>query len=263
MAVRVNNIFVNYGNTQVIKGASLQVPKGSFCCVIGPNGCGKSTLLKAISRNLKVLSGEIYINGRLLGSYDTRILSRDMAFLAQSPHVPEQFSVRDLVSYGRFPHTGWMGVLTERDHKVINWAMEITEVMEFEEREMVHLSGGERQRVWIAMALAQEAGILLLDEPTTYLDIAHQFSTLELIKKLNKDMNRTVLMVIHDLNQAARYADYIYVMENGRINQSGTPEEIITEKMLKKVFSIETRVIKDTENNCPYFIPLREAVWTG
>lgn len=256
-AIEVNHVRLGYGETVIIDDISLQIPTGGFASVIGPNGCGKSTLLKAISRNLRPISGRVSIEGTSVGEYDTRLLSQKLAFLAQSPSVPEQFSVRELVSYGRYPYTHWLGTLKAHDHEIIDWAMEMTETTEFAEREMIHLSGGERQRVWIAMALAQEADILLLDEPTTYLDIAHQFQTLELIHRLHREMNKTVLMVLHDLNQAARYSDRLFVMKQGKLVTEGLPEEILQEKMLREVFSIETKVIWDEDNDCPYFIPLR------
>ena len=256
MAVKAENLYIGYGDTPVIRDVSLKIPQGAFCSVIGPNGCGKSTLLKALSRNLPINSGTIAINGKSLKNYNTKVLSRELAFLAQSPHIPDQFSVKDLVGYGRFPHTNWMGILKSKDYEIINWAMDVTEITQFAERELTSLSGGERQRVWIAMALTQEAEILLLDEPTTHLDIAHQFHILELIHKLNREMNRTVLMVLHDLNQAARYSDYLYVLNNGRLYAHGVPDEIITETMLREVFSIDTKIIRDEDNDCPYFIPL-------
>lgn len=256
MAIKADNLFLGYGDNLIVEDVSVHIPEGSFCSVIGPNGCGKSTLLKALSRNLPVTSGSIAINGKPLRSYDTKVLSRELAFLAQSPHLPDQFSVKDLISYGRFPHTNWMGTLKQKDYDVITWAIEITGTSRFAERELTSLSGGERQRVWIAMALAQEAEILLMDEPTTYLDIAHQFHTLELIKKLNTEMNRTILMVLHDLNQAARYSDFLFVMKDGQLYAHGAPDEIITESMLRDVFSINAKVIRDDDNDCPFFIPL-------
>ncbi len=256
VAIKAENLYLGYGETLIVEDVSLNIPRGSFCTVIGPNGCGKSTLLKALSRNLPVHSGKISINGRSIGKYDTKLLSRELAFLAQSPHVPDQFSVKDLVSYGRFPHTNWMGMLKPEDYEIIGRAMETTGISDFADRELTSLSGGERQRVWIAMALAQKADILLLDEPTTYLDIAHQFHILELIYKLNKEMKRTILMVLHDLNQAARFSDYLFVLNGGKLHKQGVPEEIITEPVLKEVFSINTRVIRDRENNCPHCIPL-------
>ncbi|MCG8573007.1 MAG: ABC transporter ATP-binding protein [Spirochaetes bacterium] len=257
MAIKVNQIKAGYKNHLVINDLSLNIPKGKFCSIIGPNGCGKSTLLRTIARTLKISAGSISIFDQPLYSYETKHLARKLAFLAQSPHIPDQFSVRELVSYGRFPYTNWLGRLKSADHKIIEQAMEMTEIQQFSDRELLHLSGGERQRAWIAMALAQEAEILLLDEPTTYLDIAHQFQTLELICRLHQETKRTILMVLHDLNQAARYSDYIFVLKQGQLVTQGKPGEIITEELLKEVFQIETKVVWDDENHCPYFIPLK------
>lgn len=257
MAINIQNVSLGYNGEKIINNVSISINTGSFCSIIGPNGCGKSTLLKAISRNLKVWKGSIEIYGKKIEDYHTRQLARRMAFLAQSPHIPEQFSVRDMVSYGRFPHTNWFNMLTSKDHEAIDRAMDMTEIKDLADRELNQLSGGERQRVWLAMALAQEAEILLLDEPTTYLDIAHQFQTLELISRLNIKMNRTILMVLHDLNQAARYSDLLFVIKDGELFASGTPDEIITRELLREVFSIETKIIRDKEYNCPFFIPLK------
>lgn len=260
MAIKVENLRLGYGSTVVVDDIHLEVPEGSLCSVIGPNGCGKSTLLRALSRNLRPFSGSIKILGKPVHSYDSRELSRKMAFLAQSPHIPDQFTVEELVSYGRYPHSRWPGFLGPADRDIIHEAMRLTETAGFADRELTSLSGGERQRVWIAMALAQEADLLLLDEPTTYLDIAHQFQTLELIHRLQKQMGRTILMVLHDLNQASRYSDWIFVMKDGRLVARGTPEEIICEELLEEVFSIRARVIRDDDHGCPFFIPLGEVV---
>lgn len=260
LIIKTNDLTLGYNGKTVINGVSMEIEKGSICCIIGPNGCGKSTLLKALSRNLKIINGTIKINDKNIKHYPTRQLAKKMAYLTQTPYQPEQFSVRDLVSYGRFPHTGWFNILKPYDHEVIDWAMEITETAQFAERELNHLSGGERQRVRIAMALAQEAEILLLDEPTTYLDIAHQFQILELIHKLNKEMGRTILIVLHDLNQAARYAEHLIVLKDGKITARGMPKDIINEDLLKEVFFLESRVIQDETNNCPFFIPIRGGI---
>lgn len=257
MAIKISNLSLGYGDENIMKDVSIAVEKGSFSCIIGPNGCGKSTLLKALSRNLKARKGTIEIYGKKIEDYHGRHLAQLVAFLAQSPHIPQQLSARDLVGYGRFPHTNWLNRLKAKDYEIIDLAMELTETSQFAHRELNHLSGGERQRVWIAMALAQEAEILLLDEPTSYLDISHQFQTLELIHRLNKEMGRTILMVLHDLNQASRYSEFLYVIKKGRIFASGKPKDIIKEDLLKEVFSLETRVIYDNENNCPFFIPVR------
>ena len=255
MAIDVKNIRVGYGNKNIIENISLHIPRGSFCTVIGPNGCGKSTLLKAVSRNLPRTGGTVRIDGKPLEQYETKHLARKMAFLAQSPHIPEQFSARELVGYGRYPHTRWLGSLRPEDHRIIDRAMALTGCGDFAERELAHLSGGERQRVWLAMALAQEAEILLLDEPTTYLDISHQLQTLELIRRMNEEMGRTVLMVLHDLNQAARYSDLIFVMKEGRLITRGKPAEVITEEILRDVFDIKAEIIIDGERGYPHLIP--------
>ena len=257
MAVKVFDLVLAYGENTIIDQISLEIKRGSICSVIGPNGCGKSTLLKALSRNLRPRSGRIEINGNKLTEIHTKTLARQMAFLSQSPSIPDQCTVKELVSYGRFPHTRWSGALNQKDNLLIEKAMEETEISLYAERELNHLSGGERQRVWLAMALAQEAEILLLDEPTTYLDINHQFQTLELIRRLNREMGRTILMVLHDLNQAARYSDFLFVIKKGVLVAQGTADEIITREMLRDVFSIEARVIRDEDNDCPYFIPVR------
>lgn len=255
-AIEGEGLTLAYGSRVIVKDISLAIPAGSFCTIIGPNGCGKSTLLKALSRNLPLKEGRVAVEGTDLSWFETKTLARRMAFLAQSPHVPDQFTVKELVSYGRFPHTKWTGVLSAEDHRIVKEAMEETEITPFADRELIHLSGGERQRVWLAMALAQEAEILLLDEPTTYLDINHQFQTLELIRRLNREKGRTVLMVLHDLNQAARYSDSLFVMKEGNLVARGNPDEILNADLLKQVFSIESRIIRDEDHNCPYFIPV-------
>jgi iron complex transport system ATP-binding protein len=257
VAVKGQNITIGYNGVSVVNDVSLHIKPKEICTIIGPNGSGKSTLLKGLSRTLPVQSGQVFIQGQPIRGIDTKALSRQLAFLPQSPRIPEHFSVRELVSYGRFPHTGLSGLLNARDREIIDWALEETDTISYAHRELIHLSGGERQRVWIAMALAQEAEILFLDEPTTYLDIHHQFNLLELVQRLNKKMGRTILMVLHDLNQAARYSDRLFLMKEGQMVARGMVDEIITEEILRDVFSVEAKVIRDEENNCPYFIPLR------
>ena len=257
MAIQAEHISLGYGGETIIEDLSIRIPAGSFCSVIGPNGCGKSTLVKGLSGNLRLRSGSVRIGDRKLCSFSPRELARKLAYVAQSPHIPDQFSVRELVSHGRFPHLGWMGRMGVHDHEVVEWAMEQTGIGMLAGRDLTQVSGGERQRAWLALALAQEAEILLMDEPTTYLDIAHQFQTLEMVDSLQKETGRTVLMVLHDLNQAARYSDLIFVMQEGRLAAQGPPKEVMTEQMLSEVFSIETRVMQDELHGCPFFIPLR------
>ncbi len=257
MAIKTKNLQSGYGREIIIDNVSLSIPRGSICSLIGPNGCGKSTFLKTLSGSHPRIGGEILIGDRDIANIDTKSLARKLAFLVQNPYIPDQFSVRELVSHGRYPHTNWMGSLSAEDIRIINRSMKLTGIEDYANREIAHLSGGEQQRAWLAMALAQGTEIMLLDEPTTHLDISHQFQTLELIKKLNTDLEHTILMVLHDLNQAARYSDIIFVMKNGKIAAEGSPKEIITKELLKDVFDLETRVIHDTEYNCPYFIPLK------
>lgn len=265
MSIKVENLCLSYDGTDVVKNLDLFIPKGSICTIIGPNGCGKSTLLKAISRNLPIKSGIVEIYGKNIHNYNNKVLSRKMAFLTQEPHIPYQFSVKELVSHGRYPYLNWLGLLKSKDHEIIRDSIESTGLSDLETRNVSSLSGGERQRVWIAMALAQEAEIFILDEPTTYLDLAHQLQILQLINRLNKDFKKTILMVLHDLNQAARFSHYIFALKRGRLICSGSPDEVIKEKVIQDIFSIESRILRDLDNDCPYIIPQksteREAVY--
>ncbi|WP_020611214.1 ABC transporter ATP-binding protein [Sediminispirochaeta bajacaliforniensis] len=256
MVIEADKLCLGYGGKPVVKDLSLSVPAGSWASIIGPNGCGKSTLLKALSRNLKPVSGSVRVMDRPLENYGGRSLARTMAFLAQTPQIPDYFSVKELVGYGRYPHTGWFGSLRPRDREAVEQALEATDMLDFSEREVASLSGGERQRAWIAMALAQEAELLLFDEPTTHFDIAYQFQILELIDRLRKEMGRTVVTVLHDLNQAARYSDQLFVMKNGCIFATGEPSVVLTPQLLGDVFSIDVRLLQDEELDCPFVVPL-------
>ncbi|GKX31292.1 iron-dicitrate ABC transporter ATP-binding protein [Vallitalea longa] len=254
--LRTNSITINYGKNNIIKDLSLNIKKGSINTMIGTNGCGKSTILKALSRNLKPQYGDVYLNGKSIFQMDTKLLAKDMSILPQSPTAPDDFTVFDLVSYGRYPHLDWTAKLHKEDYDIINWSINLTKLEHLKDRQVTTLSGGERQRAWIAMALCQKPKILLLDEPTTYLDISHQFEVLELVKNLNKSMGLTIVMVLHDLNQAARYSDNIIVIKDGNIYKQGPPQNIITEQILQDVFKLDVRIILDEYNNCPFFIPI-------
>ncbi|MDW7669120.1 MAG: ABC transporter ATP-binding protein, partial [Bacillota bacterium] len=255
--LKINNMKVKYNNTTIIEDISFKIKENTITTLIGPNGCGKSTILKTITKSKKPLSGEIYLNNKNIYSIKEKDLAQLMTILPQSPKVPEDFTVRDLVEYGRFPHSSFMSRLSKRDHQIIDWAIESTKIENLQHRKIETLSGGERQRAWIAMALAQEPRLLLLDEPTTYLDICHQFEILELIKRLNREMGITVVMVLHDINQAARYSDKIIAIKNKKIYTEGEPRQIITEKLLEDVFNIRSKIYEDKDNNCPYFLPIK------
>ncbi len=259
MVLEGRNLVLGYNGFEVIRGIDIAVARGDFITIVGSNGCGKSTILKALSRNLKPFSGAVYMNGHKMLHMNTKEVSRNLAFLTQSPSSPPQFTVRELVSYGRFPHVSWTGTLNDRDEEIVDWAIEATALEAFQHREIATLSGGERQRGWIAMALAQEAEILLLDEPTTFLDIQHQLQVLELIKKMNREWKRTIVMVLHDLNQASRFSERLVAIKNGQIYKEGSPDEIITEDTLKDVFNIKASILFDRENECPYFLPVCSA----
>ncbi|KPU43385.1 putative siderophore transport system ATP-binding protein YusV [Oxobacter pfennigii] len=251
------NLSIGYGNNKVINNFDLTIDKGDLITIIGVNGCGKSTLLKSLSRSLKPLKGVVYLDGQSIFRLDTKKVARRLSILPQAPKVPEDFTVRDLVSYGRQPYLGLTGKLKRQDHEVIDWAISATRIDYLQHRPVNTLSGGERQRAWLALALAQQPEVLLLDEPTTFLDVSCQFEVLELVKALNSILGITIVMVLHDINQAARYSKHMVVLKDGNVYRSGTPEEIVTEKVLEEVFNIKVRVFSDPDNNCPYFIPVR------
>ena len=251
------NVHLQYGKHRVIYGADIEVERGEIVTIIGANGSGKSTILKSLSRNLKPSYGTVYLDGREILSMNTKEVAKKLAVLPQIHSVPDDFSVRDLVSYGRFPHLSPAGRLHHHDFVAVDNAIEMTKMGHLQHRLVSTLSGGERQRAWIAMALAQEPEILLLDEPTTFLDISHQFELLEMIKRLNREMGLTIVMVLHDLNQASRYSKRLIVLKDGFVHSTGSPEEIITPELLADVFNIEVRIHRDPEYCCPYFIPLQ------
>ncbi|BCB02727.1 ABC transporter ATP-binding protein [Bacillus sp. KH172YL63] len=245
---------IGYGERLIVKDLSVDIPDKKITTIIGSNGCGKSTLLKAITRIISHQSGNVVLDGEIISKGDTKELAKKMAILPQTPESASGLTVGELVSYGRFPHQKGMGRLTKKDYDVINWALEVTGTADFKFREVDALSGGQRQRVWIAMALAQETDIIFLDEPTTYLDMAHQLEVLELLQKLNREQERTIVMVLHDLNQAARFADHIVAMKEGEIVKSGSCEDVITHGVLRKVFQIDAEIGRDPRTNKPMCI---------
>lgn len=218
------NLKIAYGERDIVKNLDISIPDGQITTIIGPNGCGKSTVLKTLSRILNPKSGVVYLDGKGISKEPTKQIAQKMAILPQSPDSPEGLTVGELVSYGRFPYQRGLGKLTRRDFEVIDWALEVTGIYEFKDRAVDALSGGQRQRVWIAMALAQETDIILLDEPTTYLDLSHQLEVLELLYQLNRDQKRTIVMVIHDLNHAARFAHHMVAMKDGAILKEGSDD---------------------------------------
>ncbi|PQD93802.1 iron-enterobactin transporter ATP-binding protein [Pradoshia eiseniae] len=249
-----DSLHIGYGEQLIVKDLSIDIPDHKITTIIGSNGCGKSTLLKAITRIISHQSGDVILDGKCISSENTKILAQKMAILPQSPESASGLTVGELVSYGRFPYQKGLGRLSKKDREVIDWALQVTGTSDFKYRPVDALSGGQRQRVWIAMALAQETEIIFLDEPTTYLDMAHQLEVLELLQKLNMEQGRTIVMVLHDLNQAARFADYMIALKDGEIVKAGNCEEVMTPNVLKDVFHIDAQIGKDPRTNKPMCI---------
>lgn len=255
MILEAENIQLGYGKKIIVQDVDIQIYKGQIVSIIGPNGSGKSTIIKVLSRYLKPKKGNVLLENKNIFNLDTKEVARKVAVLPQSKFVPEELLVETLVSYGRYPHLRWGQKLTSQDHEIIEWALEKTDLLKFRDRYINKLSGGERQRVWLAMCLAQKPEVLILDEPTTFLDICYQIELLELIKELNEKLHLTIVMVLHDINQAARYSHKIYTIKDGRVYNYGNPQKIINQEFFKDVFSIKASVFEDLQNDCPFFIP--------
>ena len=236
--IKAQNISVSINEKEIVHGISLDIPEGKVTAIIGPNGCGKSTTLKALSRILPY-KGSVTFKGQEMSTLSQREFAKCLAILTQSPQAPSDLTVNDLVEMGRFPHRGFLGRAGKDDKEHVEWALEQTGVKEMRYRLLNTLSGGERQRAWIAMALAQRPEVLLLDEPTTYLDICHQLEIMQLIGRLNQELGLTVVMVVHDLNHAIMYADHVVVVKSGQLVTSGAPREIITADLLADVFKVK------------------------
>ncbi len=245
-----------YGENVVVDGLDLDIVDGTVTAVIGPNGCGKSTMLRALGRLLPAKRGHVLLDGKRIDKTPTRDVAKILGVLPQGPVAPEGLTVGDLVARGRHPHQSWYRQWSSDDEDVVAEALNWTGMAEFAERSIDSLSGGQRQRVWISMALAQGTDVLLLDEPTTFLDLAHQVDVLELVERLHVERGRTVVMVLHDLNLAARYAARLVAMKDGAIAASGTPHEVLTEQLLRDVFDLEARVIDDPVSGTPLVLPL-------
>ena len=253
-AIRIENLSVAYENNTIIQDMNLSLPKGKINIIIGGNGCGKSTLLKTIARINKPSGGEIFINGKNIKKVKEKEIAKEVAFLPQGPTCPNGLTVRQLVAYGRFPHQKMMGGLTSHDQDIINWAIKETGLSDFADREVDCLSGGQRQRAWIAMTLAQETDIIMLDEPTTYLDLSYQLEVLEILERLNKEKQITVVIVLHEINNAFRFADYIVGLKAGQIICEGKPMDVITKETLKTIYGIEADLKKSETGDYPICI---------
>ncbi|MEU5025176.1 ABC transporter ATP-binding protein [Streptomyces milbemycinicus] len=254
--LRASGLRLAYDNRLVVDGLDLAVPPGRITAIVGANACGKSTLLRALARLLAPRGGAVHLDGRELHSIPTRELARRIGILPQSPAAPDGLTVIDLVGRGRSPHQTWWRQWSGADEQAVQRALAATGMTELADRPLDELSGGQRQRAWIAMAVAQDTAVLLLDEPTTYLDLAHQIDVLDLVTDLNRRESRTVVMVLHDLNQACRYADHVVAMKAGRIAAEGAPAEVITAETVEDVFGLSCQVTSDPVSGTPMVIPM-------
>lgn len=255
-SLSVQNVSAGYGDVAVLHDLDLVIPSGKITVIVGANACGKSTLLRAMSRLLAPAKGQVLLDGKAIHRRPPRELARRLGLLPQSPIAPEGITVADLVSRGRHPHQGLFSRWTREDDAAVEAALVATQTMDLAERPVDELSGGQRQRVWIAMALAQQTDILLLDEPTTFLDISHQVEVLDLLTDLNHQRGTTVVMVLHDLNLAARYADHLIAMADGRVHVTGAPDDVLTEHNVRQVFGLDNRIVIDPTSGRPMMLPI-------
>lgn len=250
------NLTLAYEGTIIIRDLNLSIPKGKITALVGANGCGKSTLLRGLARLLKPMGGTVYLDGTSISNLSAKTVAQQLGILPQSPVAPEGLTVRDLVAQGRYPYQNWLQQWSGNDERIVQQALEITDLLPLAGRSLNTLSGGQRQRAWIAMALAQDTNILLLDEPTTFLDLAHQIEVLDLLYELNQNQGRTIVMVLHELNQACRYADYLVAVKEGCIFSAGEPKQVMTEEMVRSVFGLDCRVVTDPVVGTPMCVPI-------
>ncbi len=253
--LHADQVRLAYDKRVVADQLDVTIPDQSFTVVIGPNACGKSTLLRALARMLKPLHGSVFLDGQMISSYPSKEVARRLGLLPQTSIAPDGITVADLVARGRYPHQRLLRQWSRDDESVVAEAMRQTGVTDLAERYVDELSGGQRQRVWLAMALAQQTSLLLLDEPTTFLDVAHQVEVLDLCADLHEQQGRTLVAVLHDLNHAARYATHLIVMRDGEIVATGAPGEVMTAELVERVFDLRCRVIDDPETGTPLVVP--------
>ncbi|MDA0181730.1 ABC transporter ATP-binding protein [Solirubrobacter phytolaccae] len=259
MSIEARQLRVGYGERDVLNGVDVPLPEGQITAIVGANACGKSTLLRTFARLLKPTAGSVLLDGAEIAHTPTRDVAKRLGFLPQSPVPPEGLTVEDLVHRGRFPHQKLGRRSSAEDKARVDWALNATGVHDLKDRPLDRLSGGQRQRAWIAMALAQDTPILLLDEPTTYLDLAHQLEVLDLLVDLN-EQGRTIGIVLHDLNHACRYAHHLVALKRGEVYAAGAPDEIVDEVLVKQVFGLDSRVIPDPVTGTPMCVPIGRTV---
>lgn len=240
-----------YDQAVIVEGMDLRIPSGRITALVGPNGCGKSTLLRGLARLLAPRGGAAFLDGKAIHQLPTRQLARQLGILPQSPSAPEGLTVRELVAQGRYPHQSWFQQWAAGDEAAVSRALALTGMADLADRPVDALSGGQRQRAWIAMTLAQETPVILLDEPTTYLDLSHQIEVLQLLERLNREEGRTIVMVVHDLNHATRHAQHLVALKAGAVAAAGPPAEVVTPQLLRAVFGVEGAVLPDPRTGVP------------
>ncbi|WP_211320403.1 ABC transporter ATP-binding protein [Tumebacillus permanentifrigoris] len=258
--LETQDLSLAYGTKLILDSLNLSIPSGRITVLIGSNGCGKSTLLRSMARLLPPKSGQVLLDGASIQSVSTKQVAKHLAILPQGPVAPEGLTVLQLVKQGRYPYQNWLQQWSAEDEQIVNEAMDATQITELAHLSVDSLSGGQRQRAWIAMALAQRTDILLLDEPTTYLDLTHQIEVLDILHDLNEREGRTIVMVLHDLNLACRYAQNIVAVKDGSVYAEGPPEEIITTELVREVFNLESQIIRDPLYGTPLCVPYSRKV---
>ncbi|GAF63275.1 iron-siderophore ABC transporter ATP-binding protein [Bacillus sp. TS-2] len=253
--IEVRSLTLNYGDKNIIENLQLEIPEGEITVLVGANGCGKSTLLRALARLIKPSKGSVYLDNEEIKKLSTKEVAKKLAILPQGPIAPEGLTVYQLTKQGRYPYQSWRKQWSKEDELMVNKALEVTGMTEFKNKRLEQLSGGQRQRAWISMTLAQKTETILLDEPTTYLDMTHQIEILDLLYDLNQLEKRTVVMVLHDLNLACRYASNIIAVRDKGIYVQGKPEDIINEQMVEDVFQLKCDIVEDPIFGTPYCIP--------
>lgn len=253
--LETSKLDIAYEERLIVEDLNIQIPQGKITALVGANGSGKSTILKTMARIMNPKAGNVLLDGKSIHKQSTREVAKQLAILPQNPTAPEGLTVTELVSYGRFPYQKGFGSMRAEDKRMIEWAINVTGMTEFHDRPIDQLSGGQRQRAWIAMALAQETDILFLDEPTTFLDMAHQLEVLQLLEQLNATANRTIVMVVHDLNHASRYAHHMIGIKKGKAIATGSPVEVMNSDVLREVFNIEADIVIDPRSGVPLCLP--------
>ncbi len=255
--IKASNLKVGYEDKIIIENLSIDIKKGQIVSILGPNGCGKSTLLKTLSRMVKPISGDIYLEDKKIINLKNKYISQKLCLLSQHNSAPNGISVEELVYFGRIPHKKWYETKSKEDEKLVNWAIENVGLTKYKKRPVRALSGGERQRAYLAQALCQKPEVLLLDEPTTYLDISHQLELMELIRDINEKLNITIVMVLHDLNQASKYSDRLIIMKDGDVVADGKPQDTINHELINYVYKVECDIDDDPITNKPRIHPIQ------